>query len=1008
MKWHLRILPNKETEQANQELRILEEDVAAARDFLQKNRKTYFQGKKNIPIYLILGPSRFGKSTILSQAGLDLINVHEQPFDSVTPTKYCSFWFTKDAIYIDTAGNYTKPDTTKPRNDMIWRGFIKLLQKYFGKDSISSILIVLDLPAISQDENLLKRTLFCIRERVYDLATLVKNIHAHIIFTKCDRILGFAEFFSFLDAKERLEPFGISFPNDKRDLIASFEDGFDNLLQNLNNRVIENLQRSVRPEDRSLIKLFPSQIDHLRQVFIDVIGKIPNSSQILLSGIYFTSSIQDGAPINPIKKTLLRIFNLKEKSTHNPEANDNRSYFIKEIFEKTIRPLTPKQKKKTQFSLPRFHIDYIYALIILISVTIISSFIGYKSYQKNINTIDQVQISLQSSDIYDPNSLHKILEQTKQNSESWWLTFGINKIKTIYNSHTKAHQILLIQKLTSQLENNFDAILDSKDLNKSLKLYQNLQTYLMFETHEKLDPEHIKTWFNNYWTKTYNDEEKDNLQKQLDVILNYKFKIELNQQLIDTVRDYLNNLPPIQLAYLLLESKYTNQNFSINNNKHVFKIYTKENFYKTYNESIPKLINNFPKHDWVLEDLKLNFETKEKESIEALREFYIVKYVDTWKNIIKLNTKNEPKNLKELEKYLNTISSTNSPLSNILKQIKQNTNIKNPPTKLTEELNTKLERINNLDPKNLQKNLNQLTSYITDISKDSNPNKESFNSIIKHLQDKSADNPISNLQKFAENQPDWLKSYLQTITKNSWRTLLNASYEFIKHDWNQKIIPEYKEKMLDKYPLFKNSKEDISLEDFSKFFGPHGSIDKFFKKYIEPLVDTQKTKWEWKSINGQKINFSSNFLEIFLRASMIKKMFFSSKSLKPKLSFRLTPVAMTPNTQKFTLHIDGQKISFANNANKKTERLVWPGPQPGSVTINFVNDKGKYFTTSEFGSWAWFRILDKTNVTSNNNTKLFELAFNLNGNTAKYILNASETVNPFISGVINKFRCTEE
>jgi len=39
MKWNFKIITNKEAEQAAQELRILEDDVAAAHDFLRKNRK---------------------------------------------------------------------------------------------------------------------------------------------------------------------------------------------------------------------------------------------------------------------------------------------------------------------------------------------------------------------------------------------------------------------------------------------------------------------------------------------------------------------------------------------------------------------------------------------------------------------------------------------------------------------------------------------------------------------------------------------------------------------------------------------------------------------------------------------------------------------------------------------------------------------------------------------------------------------------------------------------------
>ena len=71
MKWHIKNQQKKESQQAKQELKILEGDIAAAYNFLRRNRNSHFAGKKKIPLYLLLGPSRFGKTTLLSQAGLN-------------------------------------------------------------------------------------------------------------------------------------------------------------------------------------------------------------------------------------------------------------------------------------------------------------------------------------------------------------------------------------------------------------------------------------------------------------------------------------------------------------------------------------------------------------------------------------------------------------------------------------------------------------------------------------------------------------------------------------------------------------------------------------------------------------------------------------------------------------------------------------------------------------------------------------------------------------------------
>ncbi len=1016
MKWNLRLLPNKEQAQAAQELKILEEDILAARSFIRKNHQHFFQNRSKVPIYLILGPSRFGKTTILSQSGLDLINVNNQRLNNVTPTKYCSFWFTKEALYIDTAGTYTKPDITRPRNDLIWQGFIKLLQKYFGKNSISGTLLILDLPAVTEDKNLLKKTLFCIRERIYETATLVKNIHAHIVFTKCDRIAGFTEFFSLLDAEERAQPFGIAFPRDKKvDLIADFEVKFNKLLKNLNNRIVENLQRAIRHHERALIKMFPSELDHLRQTLIEVIEKVPNSNEITLSGLYFTSSIQDGSTVDPIKNTLLHLLNLKEKPAYNLEASDNRSYFIEEIFKKTIS--VPPKTKKTKL----LHLDfswrhaiqakYVYASVVAGLIIGASATTGYQSYRKNVELITQTGISLQTQNADEPENLYTIVEKLKKDSASIWLTLGINKVKGLYKFLAKSHCQLFTQNLASQIESYLNKSLSQPAIDNQ-KLYHTLQVYLMLNSPEKLDHTYVKNWFNNYWDEINTARaQKTALLQQLNTILQHKFSVDLNEQVIANTRENLNNLSPEQLVYLLLENSYLDQNINISQAKSISKMYTKENFHKIFDNSIPNLVNNFPKHDWVLGDLKPTTKPTVNDTIiKYVKEIYVEKYVAAWESILQPEKNLEFKDLTEAAKYLDLIATPqneNDTLVTLLKKIKQNLTIDNPPPQLTKEIKTKLKNLDTSDIKTLQNHLTKTAKYINTIAQNQNPNNASFNELTKYLQNKAATNPLVALKVFANTQSPLLQTYLLSIVADTWQVLFDAAYNHINQAWNRLIIPKYKMTLENKYPLSKDSKDDITLEDFHNFFGPHGIIDNFFNQYLDLLVNTDKTNWTWKSIDGQQLTFSPTFLEVFLRAALIQKMFYTTKAETPKLEFTLTPEDIAPGTQSFTLSIDGQKVSFSQE-NKKAQTLAWPGPQPGSVTMSFVNTQGKYFTISEFGSWAWFKILDKANVTSSTNTRNFELTFDLNGNAVKYTLATTEPVNPFIPEIINNFRCQEQ
>jgi type VI secretion system protein ImpL len=1006
MKQQQKISQKRERELAWQELKILEAEVAAARNFLRKNYKNYFSGKKQLPIHLILGPSHFGKTTLLAHAGLNLKNFNHQNLDHVTPTKYCSFWFSPDALYIDTAGTYTKPDVIKPRNDLIWPGFIKLLQKYFGKDAISEILIILDLPAITKDSMLLKKTLFHIRERIYELSALIHSLPLHIIFTKCDRIAGFTDFFHLLTPEERKQSFGIAFTNKQEQIDPTpvFEKKFNELLKRLSELTIKWLQRSNNADERSLIKSFPSQLSYLTPIIIEILSKIPSGQQILLSGIYFTSSIQMGIPDNILKQALFTAFALKEKHHYKLELNDSGSYFVEDLFKKTIalirtaRIATAKGKR-------HFHPNHLLSVLAAVLITIATCTIGYKNYHSNITAMNKLKnLLLIHIPIASIDNLHDNIIIFNKNSQSLWLKLGPNETTPLLRKLHRTHQVAFLQMLRSQLENCISAaIISSEPKSNPRKFYNTLRAYLMLGDTTKLNKNYIKEWFKNYWEDIYKNDKTQQikLQQQLDFTIQLPFKVELNSQTIALAREKLNSLPSTILFYLMLEDLYNNQST---------KIYTAEHFNEIYNKKIPELIDKLTSQDWVLGDisrLKAKNSIDKNNLIEIIKNIYLEKYISTWENIalnpeIKIDAKNPLKAAYDLK----ILASNNSPLFKLLQQIKTNINIKNSPENFNKIINEKLQAYIKINPAELQRELEKLASQFESLAKNKDRDLIFFSIVENNLlnpPDQQLD-LITNLKTFAKNQPAPSQNWVQIIIKNIWPVLLDGSYNHINKTWQSVIIPQYQKTLNNKYPLFKNSKEDITLDDFNRFFGPHGTINNFFNQYIKPFIDISKTGWSWKILDDQQIKFSHEALEIFLRAALIQKMFYTNKTSSPKINFTLSPMDLTLHTQGFELHLDGQKLIFSST-NKLSYNLTWPGPSPGLVMLDFIDRDGKYFSASQFGLWAWFRMIDKSILVPTSNTKHFTITFDLNGNSAKYELTTDEAINPFIPEIINKFRC---
>jgi intracellular multiplication protein IcmF len=726
-----------------------------------------------------------------------------------------------------------------------------------------------------------------------------------------------------------------------------------------------------------------------------------------LSGIYFTSSIQDGASIDVIKNSWLHLFDLKEKQVYRLEASNNYRYFIEDIFKKVI--VAAKQQKQSYRVRLKLQFNYCYALLVAALIVGAISITGYQSYHKNIATINNVEYFLQQQQSagIGIDSLYTIINKLDQDSKSWWLRLGVNEVKPLQRALYRKYQILFFHKLVLKLENNINERLDSfgSDVEPK-KLYDALQTYLMLGNPKKLDKDYVEAWFDNCWSRD-SDSEQVKLRQQLTLALQRPFAIELNQQIIDAARDSLSGVPVAPLAYLLLESSYRDQSLKFDSISPISKIYTRKCFNKVYSKQIPKIANNLPQQNWVLgKHLRLK-EASVDDVIESVREIYLKEYVAAWETVINYKPKLNFKNLSEAAKDLKELASDDSSLIALLQQIKININIDSAPPSFNEMIDAKLRDLSVINVGDLQKNLVDLARHVDVIAQNRVYNKAAFGAAIDYLQNERA-SFLGVFEKFSSSQPPVLQVWLQSIVKSTWFVLLDSASVYVNEMWSATIVPEYKKTLANKYPLFENSKNDISFSDFNKFFGPHGVIDRFFNKYIKPFVAVDKTNWAWKNINGQKINFSQGSLEVFLRAALIQKMFYSYKTLMPKVKYTLVPLEMTPNARSFTLHLEGRKIVF-NDKEKKKHHLVWPGPNSGSVTMGFVDQQGKYFSDSQLGPWAWFRMIESSNLMSgNNNTRYFELTFDLNGSAAKYELFAADPINPFIPGIINNFRCPDK
>jgi type VI secretion system protein ImpL len=982
-----------------------------------------------LPWYLLIGPSGTGKTSLLANANVNFVlskKFKPEHLKNMATSQNCDWWVTRDMILVDVPGTYLhktqKAANTAGHDNSLWSTLTNLIKQYRGRRALQGVVIALSLGEIlnPQVESIEP---YSLKQHIADLrAQFGAHLPFYFILTKCDTLPGFTEFFSDSGIDELSQAWGITMPNLKEhdSMTEIFTQRFNALIKRLNKQLISRLHQERNSLMRPHIKDFPLHIERLKESFCGFLKDLAGvEKQFHLQGVYLTSALQQhpeehlfhlyAAAAAVTNKTMPAIQTLNMPS---------RPYFVRQLLMQGFANIlhAPAALKKWQ------HRPYIYLACVIMTLAV-AAFIG-NDFRISIRQTNAIRAGLvqyqnsviqQSGDIYAALPLLNALEARAHASAHSWL-FHAAKAK---RSAATAYREALNNIIFSMLKTHFETYLQTTDYKNPSQAYTILKAYLELGDKQYFQPDYILATLKQISPATFENPRADSLLKHIHSAFNNSFPpVILDDELVNSVRKHIAAIPPVAIGFLILKNMDGNSTqvtlplsgAEIAGHKETIQIsqmFTGQYFQPIYDRQVESAALELVQGNWVLGNNIIAPGQQNFASLaEQLRALYVSTYVSVWENLLTGTQLSVPHDLAETDAIAANLISPASPLFQLLKIIKQNTQF-SPITNIS----PKLAAVDNIQSNTLTTitlTLRQLHTDLQKIVTAHNPSNAAFQAAAERLQDhrNQAADPITQLHVLAKNNTAPIQNWLNEIATLSWHYTLQEAGHYAENHWQTDVMSSYHSQFENRYPLWPEATEEIAIEQFAKFMNPKGTISTFFQDYLQPFVEYSGGKWLWKKMDNESLPFADIALEQILQVYALQPVFFPEKNNQIYVKFTLQPLSLEKDTQSIALNINGQTIQFDRSQPHIPQSLAWPGSKMTHETIISMQSRTNHTSNTKLaGNWGWFRLVNQSTARILNPHELL-LDFSADGFDAKYYLFTKGDINPFFA--LQKLRLPEK
>jgi type VI secretion system protein ImpL len=720
------------TPQEQAELDSLQERLNTAARVLRESKLA--RGRKgdevlySLPWILLLGPSESGKTTVLQECGLDFpYTTAEGLRQRGAPPASCEYWFSRNGIVLDLAGRIGADEEWFN----VFRGFLDQLKHARRERPIDGVVVTIDVAdLLKRPAREVDRLANGLRQRLDEMIKrLGIRFPIYVLFTKCDQLEGFHQFFGNLRSRDRAQVWGATIPRALRRTMANekiFAQEFDRLVESLSPF---RLQLMASEQDRSKlpwIYAFPTRLSSLKSRLTEFMGTLlqptPYSERPMFRGFYLTGAsgsavlIPEQQPAQPGWEPGRRLAAAQES----PKLSKN--YFLENLFPRIIFADRPLAMASVGTRLRRrLWMDIVFVTTILLcAILLVGMIFSYTENRALMTTARQSALRLsdagwdgkRTTDLMAMEELRQTVEELdKQATEGppwrlrWWLYSGGRINPPVRHVYFQRLRQSFVSPSAEALRQKLATLISRADSATSFEeFYTYLKAYLMMTEPRRSEESFLNNALAPIWKSATARDAEDVALRQLRFYARQLPKNEPELQLtqdaalVARARRALSQFPVLDRLYNALKSQ-GNAKFQpytlaaatggkgldfLSSSHDVPGVFTETAWRTYFKQSAAEASQAVVKDDWVVGPTYAGTQAQQVSDADYQKQIldrYFAEYSGEWLRFMEGISVQSLADLTEAREALNSFSQQDSPISRLLMNVAAQTMLRREPEK---------------------------------------------------------------------------------------------------------------------------------------------------------------------------------------------------------------------------------------------------------------------------------------------------------------------------------------